>query len=330
MAELLPWHEELWATLNARRAAGRLPHALLFCGPAGLGKLHAARLLAASLLCERPDARLLPCGDCRACRQVGAGTHPDLLDVEPEEEGKQIRVDQVRRVGAFAATTAQYSGRKLVLVHPADRLNVAASNSLLKTLEEPGEATMLVLVSARPEALLPTIRSRCQMVRFRAERTASDWVRQQTARSGADADLLLALAGGAPLTALRLAEPDQQAARTQVLDALEALAGRKSDPVDAAAGLVKLGLEGPIEWMQRWLEDLVRVRLHAGVNAITNRDRAPALQRIGERVDLHWLFGFIDRVTEARRLVRGQPNAQLLLEALLIDWYRGTALRAQR
>lgn len=328
MTELLPWHREQWTGLNLRREAGRLPHALLFAGPAGVGKLHAARLLAASLLCEAPGAGMLPCGECRACRQVGAGTHPDLLEATPEEEGKQIRVDQVRAIGAFAATTAQYSGRKVVLLHPADRLNLAASNSLLKTLEEPGAASVLILVSDRPDALLPTIRSRCQSVRFTADaQRAADWLRRETMGSGYDPELLLALAGGAPLTARALAEADRQAARSRVLDMLEALARGEADPVTGAADLLKLGLETSIHWMQRWAEDLVRARMQAGVNQFTNRDRAPALQGIGERVDLQWLFGFLDRLTEARRLLRGQPNAQLLLEGLLISWYGGTALR---
>ncbi|HNF64555.1 MAG TPA: DNA polymerase III subunit delta', partial [Plasticicumulans sp.] len=163
---LPPWLRGIWAQLAPALAAGRLPHALLLAGPEGLGKMAFAQALGEALLCEsqRPDHHA--CGHCRACRLLAAGSHPDLHVVVPAEEGKAIRVDAIRELIGFAALTPQFGGRRVLRLAPAELLNVNAANALLKTLEEPAPGSHLILVSARPARLLPTVRSRCQTIRF--------------------------------------------------------------------------------------------------------------------------------------------------------------------
>jgi DNA polymerase III subunit delta' len=225
----LPWLEQpLSEALRTRRA-----HALLVHGAAGVGQFELALALARAWLCDTPDApaamsapsaRSRPCGTCASCRLVQARSHPDLLVVLPEalrealgwasEQGddagdkaskakpsKDIKVDAVRAVVSFAQTSSARGRGKVVLLYPAERMNAVAANTLLKTLEEPPGEARFVLASAAPDALLPTIRSRCQALALPAPPVdqALAWLK---GRGAAQAELLLRATGGQPLEAL--------------------------------------------------------------------------------------------------------------------------------
>ncbi|MFO6082911.1 DNA polymerase III subunit delta', partial [Pseudomonas aeruginosa] len=157
MADIYPWQQALWSQLGGR---AQHAHAYLLYGPAGIGKRALAEHWAAQLLCQRPAAAGA-CGECKACQLLAAGTHPDYFVLEPEEAEKPIRVDQVRDLVGFVVQTAQLGGRKVVLLEPAEAMNVNAANALLKSLEEPSGDTVLLLISHQPSRLLPTIKSRC-------------------------------------------------------------------------------------------------------------------------------------------------------------------------
>ena len=157
MAEAYPWQEPLWQQLASRP---RHAHAYLLHGPAGIGKRDLAERLMARLLCQKPGG-LEACGQCKACHLLAAGTHPDVFVLEPEEADKAIKVDQVRELVSFVVQTAQLGGRKVVLLEPAEAMNLNSANALLKSLEEPSGDTVLLLVSHQPSRLLPTVKSRC-------------------------------------------------------------------------------------------------------------------------------------------------------------------------
>jgi len=132
MTEPFPWQRSLWQRLWQRRRDGRLPHALLFCGPAGVGKRNLAQSFAQTLLCEAGGERA--CGRCKGCHLWQAGAHPDYLAVGPKEAGKPIVIDQVRELCAFLGFTRQRAAHKVALLAPAEAMNTHAANSLLKTL----------------------------------------------------------------------------------------------------------------------------------------------------------------------------------------------------
>jgi DNA polymerase-3 subunit delta' len=262
----LPW-VGAWLAAVLQSARG---HAVLLHGPRGIGQFELAQQLAASWLCEG-DASAGACGHCAACRLVAARTHPDLRTVLPEalrielgwesedEEGgekaskakpsKEIKVDAVRGVVAFAQTTASRGRGKVVVLHPAERMNGIAANTLLKTLEEPPPGFRFVLSCAAPEQLPPTIRSRCQAQALPlppAEQAAA-WL---AAQGVAEAPLLLAASGGQPLDALRSAADGLDAALWLRLPSL-VRAGE-------AAPLAALPLPRLIDALQKFCHDLQR------------------------------------------------------------------------
>ena len=228
----LPWLVAPLRTTLATRAA----HALLLYGSGNVGQLELALALAKGWLCE-DDARALvdrPCGRCASCRLHAARSHPDLLILVPEalrdalgwdaagegeENGeggkrkpsKDIRVEAVRAAIAFATTTSARGRGKFVVVHPAERMNEVAASAFLKTLEEPPGNARFLLCSAAADALLPTIRSRCQHVPLAVPEAAAAtaWLEQQGV---ADAAVLLAASGGHPHDAAELASRGVDAA----------------------------------------------------------------------------------------------------------------------
>ena len=146
----------------------RIPHAMLFCGKDGVGKFLVAEALAAAILCHAP-VHNQACGHCKACRALAAGTHPDFFQIQPESETKAapaIRIEAVRKLQEEIARIPLLSERRVVIMQEADKMNEAAANCLLKTIEEPSGQIVFILLTSRPSALLDTIISRCMRVEF--------------------------------------------------------------------------------------------------------------------------------------------------------------------
>lgn len=330
MSGPLPWQGELWHGLISRARQGTLPHALLLTGMQGIGKTIFALRLAESLLCQHPQDDGSACGRCPACGLLAAGTHPDLSVVTPEEEGKAIPVDRVREVGTFLGLKAQYGGLQVVVIHPAEAMNRFSANSLLKTLEEPTPNTLLILVSSRPSQLLPTIRSRCQQMTFPIPPAAmaEAWLREQ-AGTAVKVAVLLALADGAPLEALRLhQEGGLETRQTLARQWLELGAGR-GEPLKLAKAWQDQGLRRALQWLSSWVSDLIRLKSGGAEDVITNKDIGPQLQTLAEGLDLKALYAYLDQLSEYTRWVGGQLNAQMVLEDLMIQWGRGQRPKKQ-
>lgn len=323
---LLPWHDPLWSRLVRARQTDRMPHALLLSGHAGLGKRHFALLLGRSLLCRTPDPRGLPCGHCSACILLRAGNHPDLTlcDLEINEKtGKEksaISIDQIRGLVDFLALKSHYDGYRIVVIDPAERLNPHASNALLKTLEEPPPKTLLILVTAQPTYLPRTILSRCQQLVFRPATAgpALDWLATRLDQRH-DPVLLLNLAGGAPLAALALAQGGLDR-RQSMLDDLQGLAAGRADPLQVAEEWLKFGVKESLYWLYAWLADMARLQASEDPPAITNPDQRQQLAALAAGIDPRGLFGQIERVAGALRVVDSQLSPQLLLEDSVLGW----------
>jgi DNA polymerase III subunit delta' len=314
-----PWQNLHWAALVESMVAHRLPHALLFAGIAGVGKAHLALLVAHKLMCLRGDTAELACGHCKSCRLVVAGSHPDLLLIEPEVAGKAIKIDAVRRVTEFLSKTPQQGGRKVVVLAPAEAMTTAAANALLKSLEEPAGEAHIILVSHQTSGVLSTIRSRCRLYTFGqpAPELVLPWLAPLTGSRVTPQELLL-LAGGAPLHATALLEGDSLEQHQGLIQGLEQLAHNQLGPLELAAQWLAQDQLQLLRWLQVWLGQLLRC-LQWGVGL--SSDLTWAQSALG-RGDVAILHRYYEKVGRARLALAGStnPNAQLLLEELALDW----------
>jgi len=343
--ELLPWHDRVWEMLRARREW--LPHALLLTGADGLGKNVLAEQMAQYLLCEAPTEHA--CGNCRSCQLFAAGTHPDLHVVQPEavfkgggtrlaeyaqrypprEKGKdskdsvEIRIDQIRALIEGSQTRPQISRRKMLILSPADTLNVNAANSLLKLLEEPPPDSQLLLVTSRPARLTATVRSRCARLTLAApSRPASiEWLVAR-GQDPAQAGLLLDLAGQSPLGAIALGAGGFLEHRAAWLEDLETLAAGRQQPLACAQRWKTTGGERALGWLQTLVADLLRARFGAAPERLHNRDLAVRLQALAKGLHLNRLFEFLETINVSRSLFGPPLDELLLLEDVLIRWSR--------
>lgn len=313
-----PWQAGVWQRLCRQHEDGRLPHALMLVGPVGIGKGQLARALAAYLLCQAPQSAAA-CGRCKACELLLAGTHPDLARVGPEEGSRVIKIDQVRSVTEFIAKTAQQGGRKVAIIEPVEALNTNAANALLKSLEEPSGDTVLILVSQHPSGVLATIRSRCQLLELGlpSEEDSLAWLTPLAV--GQDPRHLLQCAGGAPLAAFTLLEGDALAWRETLAGGLAAIAGGRQSAVAMAAELQSGDPLVAVEHLLRWLQ--LGLRSRSGRPHEASGTEATLLDLLA-RVPQPLLFRFWDKLIRCKRqlLSSANPNKQLLLEEMLLDW----------
>lgn len=320
-----PWHESEWSALTER--VDRLPHALLFRGPRGIGKLAFAEGLARALLCESrgPSGRV--CGTCPACGWMEQGNHPDFRLIEPEslaEEGEgetgaerkasqQISVDQVRGISDFINVSSHRGGARVLLVHPAETLNASAANALLKNLEEPSSGTYFLLVAHRWHQLAPTIKSRCEQVALPppAAAAALAWLKQEKL---IDPELALAHAGGAPLQAAAF-DGEYWRQRERFMNAI-------TEPgFDAVAAAELLRETTPalaIAWLQKWSYDLAQQKVVGSVRY--NPDFTQAIARHATRLDLLAALRFHRHMVRQQRIVAHPLNPRLVLEQLLVTY----------
>ncbi|OYY93496.1 MAG: DNA polymerase III subunit delta' [Hydrogenophilales bacterium 28-61-23] len=318
-----PWNRALFQQLSAERE--RLPHALLLHGPAGIGKRDFGLALAQWVLCETPSLDGA-CGVCDACNWFVQGNHPDFRFLEPKEEesdesgkvtkkaSKEIKVEQVREITDYLCLSAHRGGWRTAVIHPAEFMNAAAANALLKTLEEPPPRVLLILVSHQPGRLLPTVRSRCRKVAvgLPAAPAALAWMREAGIVQPED---ILAEAGGAPLAAIGFAEPERSERREAFLDALS-----KPGQFDvcAIAEAYKPQLTEAWGWLVRWVHDALSLRLAGSSRYFPAH--ADIVARLGRQADLAGLLAFERELAVAGRWLRHPLNPTLLLESWLIRY----------
>jgi DNA polymerase-3 subunit delta' len=314
---IYPWHEPARLRMQAAATSGRLPHAVLVHGPAGVGKQRFAAALAATLLCTGRGERFEACGECADCMLCRAGSHPDLHWLRPLEDKKSIGVDQVREACEKLAMTSMRRGFRVAIVQPAQAMTASAQNALLKTLEEPAQRTLLMLLTSRPSRLLPTLRSRCQRIEIAcpAAPDARAWLEHETGMMAADG--LLEIAGGAPLRALEIA-PHFEALDSQMSALLQELLAGRVEACAAAAEMMGDGLPARLDWLESWLAMVIRARMFATGTPVTIRG-GTELQRIAAEVNISGAFRLVDRVRDVRRLLEGSAAAQLVIEALLVE-----------
>lgn len=321
MAEAYPWQAGLWQQLSGR---ARHAHAYLLHGPAGIGKRALADTLVAFLLCQHPEGGRA-CARCKACQLLAAGTHPDYFQLEPEEPEKPIRVDQVRELVGFVVQTAQLGGRKVVLLEPAEAMNLNAANALLKSLEEPSGDTVLLLISHQPSRLLPTIKSRCvqQACPLPGVEQSRAWLAAALPGQPTEVlDELLVLAGGSPLTAQRLFGQGVREQRALVVEGVKKLLKQQIAPGQLAESWNALPLPLLFDWFCDWALGILRYQLTRDESGLGLADMRKVVQYLAEKSAQPKVLAVQEWLLEHRQKVLGKANLNraLLLEALLVQW----------
>lgn len=336
---LFPWQHEAWQQLLTMRQ--RMPHAILLHGPQGIGKTIFAEHLAKSLLCETTDALGHACGHCASCGWFAQYSHPDyrrvrpeLLDEEdasstegeaPESEkksakaskapSKEIVINQVRALADFMNISTHRQGMRVIVLYPAEAVNIPAANALLKSLEEPNAKTVFILVSNSLDRLLPTILSRCHKfaLGMPSQQQAMTWLGAQRV---SDAEVWLAQQGGAPLAALQMAQSEN---RGEMDDFLRALAQPGVEAsLKMAEKIQKIELAASVSWMQRWLYDIFSYKQSGRIRYYPRYKNELAL--LAARVETGALLAAIKNTGE-RQAIAGHPlSAKLFIEDMLLEY----------
>ncbi|MES2935427.1 MAG: DNA polymerase III subunit delta' [Pseudomonadota bacterium] len=337
---IFPWHESAWRELQ--KFGQRLPHAILFHGTEGTGKTAFVEQFAQSLLCEKPLTEQRACGVCDACGWFAQYSHPDFRRVRPEaldDDGeaesdgvetpddtkksakstkapsKEIKIDQIRGLADFMNVSTHRQGKRVVILYPAEALNTAASNALLKMLEEPPPDTVFLLVSNSLDRLLPTILSRCRKFALSMPDGAQAlaWLSTQGIASP---ESWLAEQGGAPLAALEQAQAGNR-------DGLDALLTYLSAPsVEGALKTAEQCAKTPVVhlvgWSQRWLYDLFSYKLSGRIRYYPRYQSAFA--KLAKQVEVGSLMQVAKAFDERRAIANHPLSAKLFIEDMLLSY----------
>lgn len=323
------WQSKQWQQIMQQGA--KMPHALLLRGRAGTGKQDFAIEVARTILCQQANSQFgiqqQACRSCQNCSWFAEGTHPDFMLIGPEDSDdtenaikkkttkkSQISVAKIRQLLDYLTLSShQVNGYRVIIISPADMLNSASANALLKTLEEPPAKTLFLLVTSQPQRLLATITSRCQAIDMplpsRAEALA--WLSTQQVINAGN---ILDLAGGAPLLALQIAEEGEISA---VLIKNLAL-GEKLNPFTCAPLFLAVGMERALETLQKWAFDIQAYKLTQALRYHTQQINT--LQALAKSVNLRLLLGFQDKLQEAKKTANHPLSNEVQLEGLLLQY----------
>ncbi len=319
-------HSATIAALQTAVARQRVAHALLFHGDAAIGKRLTADRFAQALNCEQgPPGRIIdPCGLCRSCRQIEARTHPDFFVVEPDPESTtpQIKIEQVREIEQQMIYRPLVGERKICLVDEADRMTIGAANALLKTLEEPPDHSLFLLVSSRPASLPATIRSRCQGLRFAtpARTQVEQALVLKRAMPPADARLLAMVCEGRIGEALTGDLKEIHANQREILDLVHPRSLQSPSEILTASEAMAKADRVPhvLSWLTRWIRDLVLLQVEGDRDSILFTDHLAVLEEYAKTADTDALLDLLHDIERTEQQFARHLNPQMALENLLL------------
>jgi DNA polymerase-3 subunit delta' len=323
-------HRPLLELLSRATARGTLPPSVIFAGPEGVGKRLTALALAQALNCEHPieaeDSRDA-CGTCASCKRIARGVHADILIIEPGDSGS-IKVDQVREAIDRSMYRPFEGRRRVVIVDEADALISEAQNALLKTLEEPPSASVFVLITNRPDVLLPTVRSRCQQLRFgplTPGEVAAVLIRDHGLEP-ADAHAAAAASDGSVGRALAVSADDANEARDAAARLLQAAASSQDPRRRLDGAKVLTGGSGDRDELTRRLlalssliRDMGLLLSRADNRTLANADLEPQLQALIRSFDGHRTIRAFETVDRALSALDRNASPKIVADWLALN-----------
>lgn len=324
---IYPWQQTQWQYIVSAIQQQRLPHALLLLGPRDIGKSAFAWGVAKYLYCNKLRSKpasfvrlAVDACDCSGCRRLEEGVHPDFFQLQPEEAGQVIKIEQIRDLIETLEQTGQRRGYRVVIIQPAESMNQAAANALLKTLEEPTKHLVFILICDQISALPATIVSRCQKLYFTPPSLSMglSWLKQQWL----DASLTeLHCADYLPLRALKFKDSGQQAILWQLIDAFIQLQLKQLSPMQMAELCVNLDFILVFDTLWLVVMEILRLKL-IGSSELKLIDRQQLLNQAEQQTTFWQLFQLIDRLIVMKTQVvihKMNLNMRLLFEALFIS-----------
>ena len=331
-------HEMIVRQLERARITGRVAHAYLFHGPEGIGKQLLALSFAQALNCSASSD--VPCGTCASCMKISRYNHPDvrlvaseqylveagLLEWEKGNPSAQIKNEQLEELSGLFRHRPYLGGVKVVVVVDAHLMNDHAQNRFLKTLEEPTEDTVIILVTAHPQSLLPTIRSRCQALSFAplSRNVVVDFLVSR-GQDEAKAQLIAAMAQGSLKRALQISDESVLEDRDDALEMVSrAVGGDLADVIRAGQEIGKgtgarQRLEQILDMMELWIRDVIVARIGLDSGYLVNGDRMEKISGPWVEADEMDLVTWLERVRQTRRSMRFNVNPGMALESLLLQ-----------
>jgi DNA polymerase-3 subunit delta' len=325
------------AVLERALATEQMRHAYLLHGPEGVGKRTLALAFAQAALClRRRPGESEACGECASCRKLLHGNHPDLAIIEPEDDKRWLSVKLLREMQHLASLAPTESAHRIFIIPGVDNdLTEATSNTLLKTLEEPPEGVIILLLAVEPDVLLPTILSRCQLIALRPLTTEeiSQALRERWGAAPDAAERLAGLANGRLGWAIRAHErPDEQAQREQLLERLIALVAAPTD--ERMRGTATLGADNGAaratldQWISWWRDVMLAAN---GAHALRSTDTARReAERVGAAIGPERAHAFLDALLAALASLDINANPRLTLENLALALPRVRQVGARR
>jgi DNA polymerase III subunit delta' len=319
-------HQLTIASLQAAVRQERLAHAYLFHGEAAIGKRSTALCFAQALNCERTSLCEVidACGLCRSCRQIEARTHPDFFIIEPNSglATPQIKIEQVREIEQQIMYRPLMGERKICLIDEADRMTIGAANALLKTLEEPPDHSLFLLITSRPAALPATIRSRCQSLRFatpaRTHVEAALILRREI--PPADARLLAIISEGRIGEALVADAKETRAQLQDILDLVRPQSLQSITSILSAAEAIAKADRAPeiLSWLVRWIRDLVFLQVGGDRDQLLYADTLSTLEAYARNAETDVLLGLLEDIEKTEQQATRHLNLHMALENILL------------
>jgi len=315
-----PWHQKTWDKFSAARSRKHLPHALLVTGEDGIGKREFAKKLVKSLLCHQP-ANNQPCEQCNGCKTYIAEANPDFMEIQVAEDKKQISVDQIRALSQFITLSRSFSAYRVILLHPVEAMNVNAANSLLKSLEEPAENTVIILLATTVNQILPTIKSRCQLLSLPnpTRQQAVEWL-QENAPEMKDVQTRLDLSFDRPLLALKANDSDINQAAEFGADILQVLE-EKTSITEVAKKWEKAQHKNLIDWQLSWLQALIKGEL---TGVIETSLLGLNLSEINRLIKSEPCWQLYQQILEQQKYIHTSVNPLMFIENMLTLWFKAS------